>query len=930
MRKLLLLFIALLTGVSGAWAERTITVGSQITDEANIVSGRAYILESQATASNSTVPFIQDAGTYYAIPNNNTATTKCVYYLISNGDGTWKIKNYETNKYWGVPVYGEALAPVEEASAGAWSLNMSAGIAYPSAPDAGSTTRGLDRSSSKLWGYTTGTGSTKQVKIYEVGAYNTLNDDLKGKILEVGDAVSSFSTNTWYVIKCNTPVDQGYYRGTIFENPGALYHNGNTSMDVSTKWLFRFEDAGETDKYYIKTACDNYVTDFTDKAQIGTRTPINGKEKITIAKINSIDGHFYFKSETSGVIMDANGLPSGTASGNVVGWSTNVPAATGGNNDWGIYEVTLTTPTASEIYTINNTQASRGAMMYYPSGSTKYVWSSGKGSASFDASSDNCRWIIYPTGTTGQYYLYNVGAQKFAIYGKDNSYWTFSSDAVPVTLNQQSDGTYKFITAFGVAYCAVSNSYDGPIINVNDDGGNFTLTKVANTTDGITTQLNAAKAKLVDNVSGLTAIPAAGTDSWYVIRIKSNASYADKYIYPAESEINFRGTYYPLTFDLDIRPAVDDAFYYTRIIREGGTVYWQMPNGKYLYGNNNKFPISTATKSSFAMDYTAGKGIRMWGSSRYAVPYFMDSEYFIGETQTQGNAYYDIYPIDLTTAGLTDWTVSIGSSTGAEKMVCSRNDVNGLTSVYNNGHFFLPTGTTPTASDFSVTGGSYDYQITVDAGEKTITATPGHYITMNKVGTYAWATLSLTYDVTIPGLNNGTGGAAVCTVSIVGDRAKPEGKYTSDRANGVNEIPANTGVLLYKPAYADAPTIFATKATTALSDPISNEGNALQPNASEKTSLEANEYVLGTSNGEIGFWKLGEGKKLAANKAYLLVSGGSVKGYAIDFDFVNGINEISSSSSLLFEGSVYTLSGQRLSKPVKGINIINGKKLLVK
>lgn len=928
MKKLLLLLTVLLTGVGGAWAERTVTVGSQVTTEGALVSGRAYILESQASASNSTVPFIQDAGTYYAIPNNNKATTKCVYYLISNGDGTWKIKNYETNKYWGVPVYNTALAPAEEASAGAWSLNFKEGIAYPSAPDAGKTVRGLDRSNSKLWGYSTGTGGTKQVKIYEVGAYNTVNDDLKGKILEVGDAVSSFTTNTWYVIKCNTPVDAGYYRGTIFENPGALYHNGNTSVDLSTKWVFRFEDAGETDKYYIKTACDNYVTDFTNDAQIGTRTPINGKEKITIAKINSTDGHFYFQSSTSGVIMDANGLASGVASGNVVGYGDTPPAATGGNNDWGIYSVTLTEPTASEIYTINNTNASRGAMMYYPSGSTKYVWSSGKGSASFDASSDNCRWIIYPTGTTGQYYLYNVGAQKFAVYGKDSYYWTFSSDAVPVSLNQQGDGTYKFITAVGSVNCAVSNDYDGPIINYDDDGGMFTLTRVAEASSSVTTALTAAVNKLIDSQTALTAKPAS--DGWYAIKVKSctnDASYANNYVYTLATEYNNSGTYYPLHHinQVKLRPAIDDALYYFYITQSGSYYMIQMPNGRRIRTDGTYFPLSSVNGTTVDIQYDAGGFFRFTASSKYADAYAN----FIGETGTKDRTKYDIYPINLTTAGLTAWAVTIGSSTGVEKLNCTHADASGLTSVYNNGYIFLPTGTTPTASDFSVTGGSYDYQITVDAGEKTITATPGHYITMNKVGSEAWATLSLTYDATIPGQLK-TGGAAVYTVSIAGDRARLEGTYTMSHANGVNEIPANTGVLLHAAAPIDAPTIFATKAATALSDPISNDGNALKPNASEKTSLEDNEYVFGTSSGELGFWKLGDGKKLAANKAYLLVPGGSVKGYAIDFNDVVGINAVDNGQPASDNVEIYNLAGQRMSRVQKGVIIINGKKILVK
>ena len=144
-------------------AQQSVTVGSQVTSESSIVSGKAYILKTGADR------YITDNGTNYDVPNSaNAATEASVYYLVSNGDGTWKIKNLYTNKYWGVPVYNTALTSVDEASAGAWSLNFSSGVAYPSCPDADGTVRGIDRSSGKVWGWTTGTNNNHKVYIYEV------------------------------------------------------------------------------------------------------------------------------------------------------------------------------------------------------------------------------------------------------------------------------------------------------------------------------------------------------------------------------------------------------------------------------------------------------------------------------------------------------------------------------------------------------------------------------------------------------------------------------------------------------------------------------------------------------------------------------------------------------------------------------------------
>ncbi|MBR0433859.1 MAG: exo-alpha-sialidase [Bacteroidaceae bacterium] len=715
-KKMISALLLLAVGTTATlFAQTAVTVGSQVTDESNIVSGKAYILQSQAAGGNTTVPYINDNGTNYAIPNGNACNESSVYYLISNGDGTWKIKNYYTNHYWGVPVYNQAIASVaDEASAGTWSLNFSGGTAYPSAPDAGSTVRGLDRSSQKLWGYTTGTGVTKQVKIYEVALSNTPLSEFTGKDLQV----NSTSANTVEVGKWYVMFDRGANHGYLYENISShTLYNTNTVPDGyapdNAKYLVRLI-SGSGDKYYIQDGFGNFFGKFTQSTPVPT-TGIK-QELITVNKISSTDAHYYLQSSNN-VILDANATTNGDAT--VVGWGTSIPTSAGGNNDWAFFPVEFVeawNPAINEVYTINNTNTSRGAMMY--NGSSSYVWSSGK-SGTFSATDPNCQWVLVPTGTTKQYYLYNVGAGKFAIPSGTASIasWIFSADAVAVTFITQGDGTKKIKTVTTDTYAAVSNGYDGPIINYNDVGGNFTITKV----DGDqSTAAMAAVNKLVDNVTALTAIPNDGTSDWYVIRIKSHASYADKYIFPVDPEITYNGTNYPLSFDhgANIRPAINDANYYTCITREGNMVYWQMPNGKYLYGANNKFPVSTLEKSAFSMDYTSGSGIRMWGGSRYAVPYLLGNQYFIGETGSSGNAYYDVYPINLSAAGLEAWKVLCDNAPDNAQITCSRSDVSGLTSVYKNGYFFLPADVTPASSDFTLDGAS---GVTIDAMSKTIT-----------------------------------------------------------------------------------------------------------------------------------------------------------------------------------------------------------------
>ena len=700
-----IMLLLMIMGVVGVKAQVAVTVGDQVTDVNNIVSGKAYLLRWDGLTG---TPYALDnGGDNYGMANNNTASQAAVYYLISDGNGGYKIENAYTGKYWPTPSSnGEFIAPTTAANAGTWTIAASGTANRFTFTCSGYHT---NRSSSKLVAHTL----DSPVSIYEVTASSLSTvasySDFADKDISVSATeAASISEGQWYVMKNR---GRNVY---AYENNGSMRNQAAAPSGLATenaKFLVRFVDAG-SGKYYLQNGLGNYWGAIPQNTAVPATAL--GTEKYTAGKINSTDGHFYFTSETNGIVLDCQdpGYP-------VVGWETSIPTTTGGNNDWQFFPVEFVeswVPAIDEVYTINNTNSNRGAMMY--NGSSSYVWSSGK-SGTFSATDPNCQWVLVPTGITKQYYLYNVGAGKFAIPSATSSTasWIFSSDAVAVTFITQNDGTKKIKTVTTDTYAAVSNGYNGPIINYNDVGGNFTVTKVDGDQSSAAT---AAFNKLVDNKTAASAVPASGSDGWYIIRIKTHGTYADKYVYPAASEINYSGTYYPLTFEhgANVRPAIDDVTYYTRISNESGNYYWQMPNGKYLYGNNNKFPISTMTKSNFAMDYTNGSGFRMWGSSRYAVPYLLSSQYFIGETSSSGNAYYDIYPIDLSAAGLVAWQVLCDNAPESAQITCSRSDVSGLTSVYKNGFFFLPTDVTPESTDFNLDGAT---NVTVDATAKTVT-----------------------------------------------------------------------------------------------------------------------------------------------------------------------------------------------------------------
>lgn len=336
-----LLTLLALMGFTVARAQTEVAVGIQVTEESNIISGNEYILQSQASGT----PYIVDADTYYFLPNaGNKATTACVYALIQAEDGTWRIRNHNTGKYWGVPSYNEAIVPSDENAAGTWSLNFSGGIAYPTAPGDEGTVWGLDRSSQKLWGYTTGTGITKRVKIFELSDTPLSEQplaELENKVINVSETpASDLTIGQWYVM---------FDRGMTGSNPhGYLYEqlSSHTLYNTATvpdglatsaaRFLVRLADA-EGGKYYVQTGYGNYFGPFTKSVAVPvTATP---KEPITIEKIGGADGHFYLQATSTGIVLDANSLERGDAT--VVGWASAPPTAPGGNNDWAFYPVAV-------------------------------------------------------------------------------------------------------------------------------------------------------------------------------------------------------------------------------------------------------------------------------------------------------------------------------------------------------------------------------------------------------------------------------------------------------------------------------------------------------------------------------------------------------------------------------------------------------------
>jgi hypothetical protein len=118
---------------------------------------------------------------------------------------------------------------------------------------------------------------------------------------------------------------------------------------------------------------------------------------------------------------------------------------------------------------------------------------------------------------------------------------------------------------------------------------------------------------------------------------------------------------------------------------------------------------------------------------------------------------------------------------------------------------------------------------------------------------------------------------------------------------------------------------------------IDISGNKLRPTYVDITANRVDnsgEYILGNDATDgLGFYQRKSGRKIGANKAYLKLDAdlvASVKGLLLRFDEETGISTVQGSGLMVNGSEIFNLAGQRMSRVQKGVNIVNGKKVLVK
>lgn len=182
-------------------------------------------------------------------------------------------------------------------------------------------------------------------------------------------------------------------------------------------------------------------------------------------------------------------------------------------------------------------------------------------------------------------------------------------------------------------------------------------------------------------------------------------------------------------------------------------------------------------------------------------------------------------------------------------------------------------------------------------------------VSVSKAG---YATYATKYNVEVPNYEN----VKVMTVKVNAEGTAIE--LNEVKAGTV--IPAKTGILV-KATAGNHYFVVTSEAGTPLDNDLKAATEAV-------TSDGAKYFALATlSDGKVGFAKVATGVNIPAGKAYLMVENGTpAKFFGLDGE-ATGINSVKTAKA---DGAYYTLEGVKTTKPVKGLYIHNGKKIVVK
>lgn len=175
-----------------------------------------------------------------------------------------------------------------------------------------------------------------------------------------------------------------------------------------------------------------------------------------------------------------------------------------------------------------------------------------------------------------------------------------------------------------------------------------------------------------------------------------------------------------------------------------------------------------------------------------------------------------------------------------------------------------------------------------------------------------YATYATTNNVVVPNDEN----VKVMTVKVNAEGTAIE----LNEVKAGTTIPGNTGFLVKAPA-GNCDFVVTSDKGTALAN------NDLKAATADVTSYGAKFFALTKQAEKVGFALVANGVVIPAGRAYLEVTKGTpAKFFGLDGE-ATGINNVKTAK---VDGAYYTLEGVKTTKPVKGLYIHNGKKIVVK
>lgn len=298
------------------------------------------------------------------------------------------------------------------------------------------------------------------------------------------------------------------------------------------------------------------------------------------------------------------------------------------------------------------------------------------------------------------------------------------------------------------------------------------------------------------------------------------------------------------------------------------------------YGNNNG-------------DYSSGTTAGVAGGANLTMPSIAAGKYTVTVNSSVRRTNEDILKVQVSTDN-NEWTDA--------GLITLTNNVGGNYSVENvnlpkDGSIRLVENKNQNMCHY------IDYVTLYRTGDATET------VSVSEAG---YATYATKYNVEVPNDEN----VKVMTVKVNDDNST----ITLNDVAAGTVIPAKTGILVKAPA-GNCDFVVTSDKGTELTN------NNLVAATADVTSDGAKFFALTKIGDKVGFALVEKDVVIPAGKAYLEVPAATAaKFFGLDGE-ATGINSVKTAKA---DGAYYTLEGVKTTKPVKGLYIHNGKKIVVK